>query len=260
MKSIPAILGTITLALVGAQASAADPEALCGTPQDYAWLDTALANDGEPGAVTATVRPTPAFGLCEATLQNGTTLYVNSVTRSVLVGTLYTVSNAGSLVDETAKAAQAHARNAIESVQQEDVISFAPQGSVRGHIYVMTDTDCGYCRKLHEEIELMTSQGIEVRYLPFVRGGKLGTSYETMSSVWCAADRKDALSNALKGTRFNQVACPQADAIDRAQALAPKVNLRGTPHILYPNGRTSSGYQPAAELVKNALANQVPAP
>lgn len=237
-------------------ANAAD---ICGQPEDYAWLTEALNKAAETPAKVDSVKTSAAFGLCQATLNNGAIIYVNSLTRSVITGNLYTVTKDGMMIDETAKALAERTKKIISAVPQEDTITYPASGEPKGHIYVLTDTDCSFCRKLQEEVAGLNKAGIEVRYLPFVRGGAIGTAYETMTGIWCAEDPRAALSKAFTGTRFDQASCPAAGAVDKYQAMGAQLQLRGTPHIVFPNGESNSGYMAAEELTKLALKNQAPA-
>ena len=49
----------------------------------------------------------------------------------------------------------------------DDMIVFKPAGQTKAIINVFTDVDCGYCRKLHNEVPQLNAMGIEVRYLLF---------------------------------------------------------------------------------------------
>lgn len=228
----------------------------CGEPKDYAWLTEALNKAAETPAKIDTIKTSAAFGLCQATLNNGAIIYVNALTRSVISGNLYTVTSDGMMIDETGKAIAERAKKIIGAVPQADTVTYPATGEKKGHIYVLTDTDCGFCRKLQEEVPALNKAGIEVRYLPFVRGGEIGTAYETMTGVWCAENRQDALSKAFTGTRYDKASCPSAEAIKKYQALGTQLQLRGTPHIVFPNGESNSGYMGSDELIKLALKNQ----
>ena len=53
-----------------------------------------------------------------------------------------------------------------------------PAEKERHTITVFTDLDCGYCRKLHKEIDQFNAEGITVRYLMFPRAGVGSPSYD----------------------------------------------------------------------------------
>ncbi len=66
-------------------------------------------------------------------------------------------------------------------------------------VTVFTDIECGYCRKLHSEIAEYNRQGIAIEYLAFPRMGLGSEDYRNMVSVWCASDRRKALTDAKNG-------------------------------------------------------------
>lgn len=247
---------TVVLVALASAPSWATTTDSCGKPESYSWLTGALAKASGTPVEIRSIKASPALGLCQAILDNGAILYVNALTRSVISGNLYSVTQEGLMIDETRKAIAERNRGLMSTVPEEDTITYPATGERKGYIYVLTDTDCSYCRKLHEDMSQLNNAGLEVRYLPFVRGGEIGTAYETMTGVWCEKDGREALSKALTGTRYEKASCPGADAVNKYQKLGTQLQLRGTPHIIFPNGEGNSGYMPAADLIKIALENQ----
>ena len=60
------------------------------------------------------------------------------------------------------------------------MIVFSPAEPAKGYINVFTDITCGYCRKLHLEMDDLNRRGVEVRYLAFPRG----VSSQTVRVSW----------------------------------------------------------------------------
>lgn len=136
---------------------------------------------------------------------------------------------------------------ALEKVGLENMIVFKPK--IQKHfIYVFTDIDCGYCRKLHSQVEDYLREGIEVRYLFFPRAGKDSDSYHKAVTVWCAKDRNAALTRAKNGESFTQKTCK--NPVDEHMALAQAMGANGTPMIVTDKGVIIPGYVPAKELLK----------
>ena len=115
-------------------------------------------------------------------------------------------------------------------------------------ITIFTDIDCGYCRKMHAEMDQYASYGIQVNYLLFPRNGLNTPSYDKAVSVWCSDDRKEALTKAKRGETLEQKTCdnPVAEQFE----LGNKIGVTGTPSILTDNGEMIAGYLPAKELVQ----------
>lgn len=137
----------------------------------------------------------------------------------------------------------------IDAVPEENMIVFNnKEGDADRWITVFTDTDCGFCQKLHREIEDITAADIRVRYLMFPRAGMQSPSHDELQSVWCSADQQEAMTIAKSGGRVPEAACD--NPIQSHVDLAGQIGLRGTPLIYLDDGTKIPGYRPAAELIK----------
>lgn len=117
-------------------------------------------------------------------------------------------------------------------------------------VNVFTDITCGYCRKLHNQMEEYNKNGITVRYLAFPRGGLASPTYSDMVSVWCAKDKQQALTDAKNGDGVATERC--ANNVAEQYAFGQRVGVSGTPNIILPDGSLIPGYQPPDALL-NAL-------
>ena len=81
-------------------------------------------------------------------------------------------------------------------------------------VTVFTDIDCGYCRKLHSEIDKYNEAGIRIRYLAFPRAGLGSPSAMKAESVWCADDRHAAMDEAKSGAPLPRRTCDNPVAED----------------------------------------------
>jgi thiol:disulfide interchange protein DsbC len=136
---------------------------------------------------------------------------------------------------------------ALDKIGEQDMIVFKAPNS-KYTVSVFTDIDCGYCRKLHSEIDQYLAQGITVRYLFFPRAGKGSESYNKAVAVWCAADKNKALTAAKKGDAFDSKSCD--NPVDKHMQLGEDFGMTGTPMIVTAKGNILPGYVPAAQLAK----------
>jgi len=120
-------------------------------------------------------------------------------------------------------------------------------------IHVFTDTSCGYCRKLHNEMADLNKAGITVRYLAFPRGGIQSATYDELQSIWCSKDAKQALTDAKNGKAVKQASCK--NNVAQQYELGQSFGISGTPALILPDGRLIPGYQPAAALVAALTQN-----
>ena len=208
----------------------------------------------EIGIVAVEVEPSPVAGLYEVEAEGGNYLHVaDEGCRHLIVGELYekrgdrvvSLTN----VKRTAKQRD-RLRKAMADVPESDMIIFAPPDGTRSVVAVFTDTDCGYCRKLHAIMDDYHALGIEVRYLAFPRAGVNSATYEKMVSAWCANDRKAALTALKRGEGIPSRTCTHP--VGKQHAIAQEVGLTGTPALVLEDGTLLPGF-----LEADALAERI---
>ena len=123
---------------------------------------------------------------------------------------------------------------------------------------VFTDTSCGYCQKLHKEVNFLQQAGISVHYYPYPRGGSRGPGYSDMRKVWCSDDKLTALSiakGAQAGTLQSTSDCESAQFVDAGYILGNQIGVTGTPALYASDGTKFNGYVPYKQLIPQ-LINQ----
>lgn len=136
---------------------------------------------------------------------------------------------------------------ALEALEPADIIEFGP-ADAQNVIYVFTDIDCGYCRRMHKEVDQLNDAGIAVRYLSFPRSGIGSESYDKMVSVFCSEDRQQALTDAKAGKRIPEASCE--NPVAEQYKLGESMGVNGTPAVYLENGREIGGYIPAKRLIE----------
>lgn len=132
-----------------------------------------------------------------------------------------------------------------------------PAKEEKYQVTVFTDTSCGYCRKLHSEMEGYNDLGITVRYLAFPRSGTQGSTYKELTSIWCAVDQQTAMTKAKNGDRTPQPQTKMCDMpIAEQYQMGMKVGVSGTPAIVLDNGTMIPGYQGPADLLATLASAQ----
>jgi len=144
----------------------------------------------------------------------------------------------------------------MADLDDKDLVIFKAKGEEKTVINVFTDIDCGYCRKLHDEVGRLNDLGITVRYLAYPRAGvtdrrtgQLTGAFKKIKSVWCDDNRAEAMTAAKKNrTIKDNLSCdaPIAQHI----ALGHEVGVTGTPAIVLQDGRFIGGYMAADDLAK----------
>jgi len=187
--------------------------------------------------------PSPIEGLYE--VQLGSQLaYVTADGQYLLQGDIYEVATRANLTEERRTNARAAA---VNGVSESNMIVFGPE-QADYTITVFTDIDCGYCRKLHREIDDYVDAGIRVRYMFFPRSGPNTDSWAKADEVWCAKDRNSALTRAKAGETIDSDDCGPTP-VERHYQMGQGFGIRGTPAIVTETGMIIPGYVPASELL-----------
>ncbi|NND81501.1 MAG: DsbC family protein [Gammaproteobacteria bacterium] len=196
-----------------------------------------------PSADYAEIVATAADGVYRIDLE-GSYAFVYVDGDYVLFGDLYDTARKINIGDQARNARMVEVINAVPTTK---MITFAPQKTER-YITVFTDIDCGYCRKLHNEVAQLNEAGIEVRYLAFPRSGIGNASYNKYVSVWCSDDQQSAMTAAKAGQSPAPLSCE--NPIAESYKLGQRVGVTGTPTIIFDDGTVVPGYQPAKLLIE----------
>jgi thiol:disulfide interchange protein DsbC len=197
-----------------------------------------------PGAEASDVAVSPIPGLYEVTM-GGLIVYVSSDGKYLLSGNVYDLDTQVNLTASRRNSARA---KALAAASESNMIVFGP-ANAKMTVTVFTDIDCGYCRKFHSQIADVNKAGVRVRYMFFPRTGPATESWTKAEQVWCAADRRDALTRAKKGDTFKGKSCGDA-AVKSQYELGSDLGVEGTPAIFTQNGDYVGGYLAPAELVQ----------
>jgi thiol:disulfide interchange protein DsbC len=201
-----------------------------------------------PSVKVGSIKPSEIKGLYEVAI-GGNIVYVSEDGKYLVQGHLVDVAARVDLTEEKLSGVR---KQAIEKLGLDKMIVFKPKES-KYTVSIFTDIDCGYCRKLHSEIDQYMAQGITIQYLFFPRAGKGSDSYNKAVSVWCADDRKAALTAAKKGDTPPAKTCD--NPVDEHMQLAEEFEVKGTPMIVTEKGNIFPGYLPAKQLAE-ALAEE----
>jgi len=193
----------------------------------------------KPDSVTASKMP----GLYEV-IVGPKLFYTSADGKYVIQGSLIDVAAQEDLTEPRLMGARV---GSLKKVGDAKMILFKPKTPKYG-LYVFTDIDCGYCRKLHSEINQYLDQGIEVHYLFFPRAGEGSPSWDKAVSVWCAKDRQSALTKAKKGENIETKQCD--NPVKEHMELGNALGAQGTPMLVTEKGTVLPGYVPAAQLAK----------
>jgi len=197
------------------------------------------------GAKPEDVAPSPIPGLYEVTM-GGLIAYVSGDGKYLVSGNVYDLDTQVNLTATRRNAARA---KALAVVPDDQMIVFSP-ANAKMTVTVFTDIDCGFCRRFHNQIADLNKAGIRVRYLMFPRSGPGTESWRKAESVWCATDRRDALTRAKRGEEVKSKACKAEEAIQSQYSMGEDMGVEGTPAIFTQTGDYVGGFMTPDQLVK----------
>jgi thiol:disulfide interchange protein DsbC len=230
-------VGVLTLTLAGlALASGSIEERLEGLVPDMSQV---------------VIGETPIEGLMQVQIGSDV-VYMSENGRYLLQGRMVDMDTQIDLTDQTKSSLRAEA---LAELDEQDFVTFGPEDAAY-EILVFTDPDCGYCRRLHEQMNEYADAGVRVNYLAFPRAGIDSGSYDKLVSVWCADDRNAAMDVAKAGGTPTPATCE--NPVESQYRLGQTLGVTGTPSILTRAGGLIPGYVPPDQLISrlDALAAQ----
>lgn len=202
-----------------------------------------------PGISIDSIRPAPMPGFYQV-IASGQLVYVTADGKYMLNGDLVDLGSKKNISDD----GWADFRKAeLAKVPESQRIVFAPPNP-RYRVTVFTDVNCAYCRALHEHMAEFNKAGIAIEYVAWPRdgvtnpAGRNTDTYNEMVSVWCAADRKAAFTQAKEGRKPKSATCanPVKDEFD----LGVRLGVSGTPTIIAQDGTMLGGYVTPEQMLE----------
>ena len=202
-----------------------------------------------PGMVVQSLEPLENTDLYEA-LVDDEIVYFSKDGRYVFQGDIIDIESRQNITENKRIGLK---KEVIASFNEADMIIFEPE-KTKHMLTVFTDIDCGYCRKLHQQMSEYNALGIKIRYMAFPRSGLGSESFDKAVNVWCADDRKQAMTDSKAGSKIGVKNCdhPIMEHFEAGRRLG----VTGTPALFLESGQLLPGYIPPKRL-KQILDEQV---
>ncbi len=236
-----------SFAALGVAVQDKDPSA------DYADKLEIIKNFADIGLSVLDIQPSSIEGVLEVTTDKGL-LFSSPDGKQFIAGTLYAQAENGEYVDVLAER-QAPINAAKIEAMKDSMITFKADDE-KFVVTVFTDTSCGYCVRLHQQIQGYNDLGITVRYMAYPRQGPESEPAEELADIWCADDQKQAMNDAKLKRNFNDkvanlTQCRQT--VSEHYQLGRELGITGTPSIFMPDGKLIGGYLPPAGLYQRLM-------
>jgi thiol:disulfide interchange protein DsbC len=183
-----------------------------------------------PQSKVESVRPAPIEGMLEV-VANGEVLYLSRDGKHLFHGNLLEIDGGRNLTESSRERVR---KLRIDALDDDSLIRY--EASPASHrITVFTALDCGYCRRFHQGIAEVLARGISVDYVLIPLAGDGSAADATSRSVFCAADRRGALDQAMRGETIEGPVCPSG--YEAGKALAAALGINRTPTLIAPDGQ-----------------------
>ena len=205
-----------------------------------------LKNILPDGAVIELIEPSPIPGIYAVYYGDLQPIYVTQDGSFFIYGDIYKI-NVNSISNITEKSVAERRKLILQNIPSEELISFKSSNE-QFSVIVFTDVDCGYCRKLHNQIDEYNSLGISINYAAFPRSG-IGTSaFTKMVGAWCSDNPKDSMTK-LKNNSTLDISFCENQPVSKQYIIGKKLGVDGTPAIFSMDGEIFPGYIEPEELL-----------
>ncbi|MCL1141284.1 bifunctional protein-disulfide isomerase/oxidoreductase DsbC [Shewanella gaetbuli] len=229
------------LLLVASMVAPALASAASTTEGSNAQLTSELSN--KLGVQIHSVQPSPVAGLLQVMTDRGV-LYITEDGSKLFHGNIYDMNDR---MKNLTEASLAGPRLEMIKPLVPDMLVYKAKNE-KHVVTVFTDVDCGYCRKLHNQMSDYNDLGITIRYLAYPRAGIPSANADEMQAVWCAKDPLKAMTEAKSGGNVKAASC-DID-ISKQYNAGRAIGINGTPALILEDGTMIPGYQPPEDLIK----------
>lgn len=116
-------------------------------------------------------------------------------------------------------------------------------------VFVFTDPQCPYCKKLHAELKKVVASDPDIAFLIKLFPLKMHpNAYGISQSVLCA-DSLELLEASFADKPIPPATC-QSRAVDQTIEVAQTLGIRATPTMILPDGMRIDGAKKAEEILK----------
>ncbi len=117
-------------------------------------------------------------------------------------------------------------------------------GNGERQIITFEDPNCGYCKKLYQELSKLDNVTVHTFLVPILGQD----SVRKVSNIWCAKDRAAVWKAWMQdGVKPAEASCDDEPTAE-VMSYARKLQVRGTPMLLMANGERMNGYAQASVI------------
>lgn len=211
---------------------------------------TLETNYADQGLKIQSIKGTPITGLYEIVANGKQVVYTDATGQYMLVGDLIATNEGRSLTEERKAVLNAVDFNTLPL----DKAIKEVRGSGELKVAVFSDADCPFCRRLEGEFAKMDNVTIYNFMMPIA--SLHPDAYRKTIQILCQPDPSKAWTEWMRQGKTPPSVPECKTSLDETMQLAEQFGFNGTPTLVFPNGKTQSGYVPMPQLEQVLKANQ----
>lgn len=206
------------------------------TAADDASLRTALEARMPAGTKIGKISPAPIPGLFEVVVNGINVIYTDDQGELAFFGNVVNLKTKENL---TKKRAEELAFVDFSQIPlKQAIVKVKGDGSRK--LVVFSDPDCPYCKQLEKELAFLDNVTIYTMLYPLVELHP--DARKKSEAVWCSSDRTKAWDNLMLYGKEPVAAKSKCKTpIDDIHAIAQRLNITGTPGMVFQNGKLVPG-------------------
>ena len=215
--------------------------------QSVGDVKTALEKNHTDMPKIKEVTTTPIPNLYEVLLDTNELFYTDAKGENFVFGEMMQIKNGERINLRQEKVDKLFAFD-FKSLNFKNAIT-QKKGNGKNVLVTFEDPNCGFCKKLHGELDKLTDVTIHTFMIPILDP----KSVEATNAIWCSKDKLKAWNNYMSKNEMPVVDAKilekcNTTAITQNLEFASKHNIKGTPGIFFANGKNIKGYTTADVL------------
>lgn len=217
--------------------------------------EVALSKLKNVGLSVEHIEPSPVNDIFTVVSREGIS-YVTSDGDYIFTGSLFHVN--GKDVENTTEQAVLMAVRSFASKTK--TIEYKSTNE-KYKLAVFTDITCGFCQKLHHDIQSYLDAGITIQFLAYPRAGLNSVVADNMAKVWCSPTPNKALNDAMSVPSTVPAGRASESCLETIKSqfqIASTIPLRGTPTMVSLTGKplVFNGWVSADNLVNQMSSDK----
>jgi len=197
------------------------------------------------------VKLAPVKGLYEVTLQQGDRqmpAYIDFGKRLIIAGRIYTIATRKMMTPLPREVPVQLSPTQLHQIHRDDSIIMG-NGNGKKWLFVFTDPECSYCKRLHGELKKLVSMEPDLTIYIKMNPLKMHQGAYDKARVILAAGSLEMLDKAFAGGKLPPPGeNDPKEPIDETIKLAASLGIQGTPALVFPDGRLIIGFRDAPRM------------